>query len=481
MTQTSEQKNLELRKAFEIFNRVSAELDSSYRDLERRVSSLQTELSRSQDARLTELAEKECLANRLSALIAALPGGVVILDSKSRVQDCNPLAAEIFGGSLLTKNWNDVLARESVVNGNLSEKEVQLRNGRILSIESSSIEFGSSQRGVMGKRGCQPRELFLSREQVVLVKDVTAIHKSQTDLSRQQRLASLGEMAANLAHQIRTPLSSVTLYLSQLNNSRMQWRDRKRVQAKIEESILHIESLVTSMLGFTQGPRKLSLERDRDTQQQANIRVKDLLDELLVVISPQLEKYGAELQLPSLDNTLVIDADLDEMLGVLANLLMNSMEVFSDAVGPQLEELKPADAPRGAKIDLWVGAINSEQMQFMFLDNGPGIPEKNLPHIFTPFFTTRSNGTGLGLSVVAKIIESRGGSIIAENRVNCSADGLGAEGESGARFVITMPIAQPGERPSSDRIPSDKTHHISTSSPLQCERDTPVKRRKANA
>ena len=485
MTQTSEKNNLELRKAFEIFNRVSAELDSSYRDLELRVSSLKTELSRSQDARLSELAEKECLANRLSALIAALPGGVVILDSRSRVQDCNPIAVEIFGGSLLAKNWNDVLAKESVSNGNLSAKEVQLRNGRILSIESSSIESGSSENSIISKSTEQSSDLCISSEQVVLVKDVTAIHQSQTDLSRQQRLASLGEMAANLAHQIRTPLSSVTLYLSQLNNSRMQWQDRKRVQAKIEESILHIESLITSMLVFTQGRRNLSL--DGDSPQEANILVKDLLDELLVVISPQLEKYGAELRLPAMDQSLAIAADLDEMVGVLANLVMNSMEVFSDAVAFEPKSLRPTEAPRGAKMDLWVGAVNSAQMQFVLLDNGPGIPEKNLPHIFTPFFTTRSNGTGLGLSVVAKTVESQGGSILAENRAISSAQTKGhskAEEHNkvcGARFVITMPISELIETPLRSPNQSDRKTPILSNSRSQQASDTPVKRRKANA
>src|SRR6056297_1058652 len=101
MSQTQPLTQDELEEAFEVFSRVSLELDATYRDLQARVAGLTEELSRARSARLRELDEKERLANRLSSLVSALPGGLLIMDSQQRIRDANPEALQLLGEPLL--------------------------------------------------------------------------------------------------------------------------------------------------------------------------------------------------------------------------------------------------------------------------------------------------------------------------------------------------------------------------------------------
>jgi two-component system sensor histidine kinase FlrB len=177
---------------------VSRELDLSYRDLQGQVQRLTDELAASRSARLRELGEKERLLARLSSLVSVLPGGVLLLDSGNRVRDANPEALDLLGEPLIGERWADVAARHPALRdrGREAQSDAAFGGGRHLSVSSRSLDSHG--------------------EQVVLITDTTQLHDLQQQLGRRQRLAALGEMAARLAHQIRTPLSSTTLYLAQL-------------------------------------------------------------------------------------------------------------------------------------------------------------------------------------------------------------------------------------------------------------------------
>ena len=104
MNQTEALSASQLEQAFKVFNQLSHQLDTSYRDLEGKVTGLTEELARARSARLSELAEKERLAHRLSSLLSVLPGGVLILDSGYIIRDANPEALELLGEPLIG-NW----------------------------------------------------------------------------------------------------------------------------------------------------------------------------------------------------------------------------------------------------------------------------------------------------------------------------------------------------------------------------------------
>jgi two-component system sensor histidine kinase FlrB len=378
----------ELEQAFAVFNRVSAELDTTYRELETKVAGLTQELNRARSARLQELAEKERLAHRLSSLVSALPGGVLIVDAAGIVRDANPQAFQLLGAPLVGEPWLELAAR---IGGdrNPNARELCSADGRHFSLVS--------------------RQLDTQGDRVLLITDVTEVHQLQDQLARKKRLTALGEMAARLAHQIRTPLSSATLYLTQLARPDLPDAEREHICQRLSERLGHMGQQVESMLSFVRGERPL----------EQRVLLNRVLADLQTAVAPQLAATASTLTVTSVDNSLALMAAKDDLVGALANLVMNAQEAAS---GPVV-------------LDLWVGALDEERFQLRLRDNGPGIEPQILERIFDPFFTTRAKGTGLGLAVVAMTVANHGGEISARNRA-----------EGGAEFVITLPVAVEKER-----------------------------------
>jgi len=383
MGQTKLLSTNQLEQAFETFNQVSHKLDNSYRELECQVAGLSRELMSAKSARLKELSEKERLANRLSSLVAVLPGGVLIVDSRQVIRDANPEAVELLGDALTGELWSDVLLRVSG-NSEIKSRELILNNSRRVSVVS--------------------RPLDVTGDHVVLITDVSEIHQLQEQLSRKKRLTALGEMAARLAHQIRTPLSTTTLYLSQLGRQDLRHEQRHIISAKVSDRLNHMGKLVDSMLSFVRGEKPAT----------KIIYLHEVLESFESTVLPHLESSGSSIAVPHVDNTLKLVGDQEELVGALSNIAMNAMQAANGSV----------------VLSLWVGALNNEWLQIIVRDNGPGISKKVIDRIFDPFFTTRSQGLGLGLAVVAMTISNHGGEIFAQNRP-----------EGGAEFMINLPIA----------------------------------------
>ncbi|MEE4172960.1 MAG: PAS domain-containing protein, partial [Xanthomonadales bacterium] len=179
----------QLARAFEAFNSLSSQLSSSYAALERRVAELSAELAAARSEQLRELRAKEALARRLSQLVEALPGGVVVLDGAGRVVEANAQARDMLGEPLVGASWDDVQRQAFAATALSGDRS--LSDGRRVTL--SVNRFGEAER-------------------IVLVSDVTESRRIQTELERKQRLTAMGEMVAGLAHQIRTPLAASLLY-----------------------------------------------------------------------------------------------------------------------------------------------------------------------------------------------------------------------------------------------------------------------------
>jgi len=354
---------------------ISRELDSSYRDLHAEAVRLRAELANSRRARRRELLEKERLLARLASLLAALPGGVAIVDAQDRISDANPAALTLLGEPLLGESWSDVARRNPGLRGGGTAQ-------RHLSVSS--------------------RPLRGDGEQVVLITDTTEMHELQEQLARRHRLAALGEMAARLAHQIRTPLSSTALYLSQLQRDDLPGAERERICDGLHERLVHMEGLIESMLSFVRGRRR----------ELTPLLLRDVLATLEATVASRLPAK-AKLAITRVDDTLRLKGCADDLVAALTNLVMNAVEMGGSAV----------------QIDIWAGARDPHWLQLCVRDDGPGIAEESLPRLFDPFFTTRARGTGLGLAVVAMTVSQHGGEVRARNRP-----------DGGAEFLIDLPM-----------------------------------------
>jgi two-component system sensor histidine kinase FlrB len=352
----------QLERAHALFEDMSARLASSYGLLQQQVSSLQSQLEQTRVQRDQELAEKACLTSRLQNLLDLLPGGVVVLDGNGRVREANPAARELLGEPLEGQLWRDLI-RERFAPRDDDYHEVSLRSGRRVSLATRSLN---------GEPG-----------QIILVNDQTETRQLQSQLARHERLSALGRMVASLAHQIRTPLSTAMLYASHLNDSTLPLIHRQRFGERLTSRLQTIEHQVRDMLLFAKGDLPLT----------ECLTVAELFSALRQQAEPMLGQAGAMCRW---DNRCATDAVLrcnsDTLIGAVTNLIDNGIQA-----GGHYPQLKVC------------ARLIEGQLSLTVVDIGCGMNASQRAQIGEPFFTTRSQGTGLGVSVVKSVSAAHGG------------------------------------------------------------------------
>lgn len=375
-----------LRQAFELFNQMSQELTDSYSKLENQVHMLSGELAEVSAKRMQELKEKERLADRLHSLLQLLPGGVVVLDGNGRVQESNRAAHALLNHeSLQGQLWRNVIAqyfRPREDDGH----EVSLINGRRLSIQTSGLENEPGQ--------------------IVLMTDQTETRELQAKLARHQRLMAMGKMVASLAHQVRTPLSGAMLYSQHLASDELDSDTRTKFSKKLGRQLKNIEAQVRDMLIFARGSAPLN----------QRINHQDIVSMLFEAKNILQKQYQADIQIQVDTFDAQVQCHQESLIGAIQNLMSNGIEAAEEHSAQ-------------AKLHVHVTASKS-QVRISICDNGPGLNDQAKERITEPFYTTKSNGTGLGLPVVNAVVRAHYGKLSFYNQES-----------GGACFVMALPIS----------------------------------------
>ncbi len=203
------------------------------------------------------------------------------------------------------------------------------------------------------------------------------------ELARRERLSALGEMAAQVAHQLRTPLATALLYTGHLARPQLGDADRIRFAEKSLARLRYLERLIQDMLLFVKGAR---LGREP-------FPLHPLLEELAQTLEPHAVQRGVHLELPADPAGLTLVGDRQSIIGALINLLENALQA----------------TPAGGTVSLALGGQGSPFAAFQVMDDGNGIPESARERLFEPFFSTRGEGSGLGLAIVRQVAEAHGG------------------------------------------------------------------------
>lgn len=374
----------QLQLAFAAFNEASEQLSGVYQELQHQVAQLTRELALANGELHKQLIEKEDLSRQLSFLLNALPGGVLALDARECIEQVNPAALAILEEPLLGLTWHQVMQQRLSPTAIINEWHVKLQHTtaqRRIRVESSATDS-------TGRR-------------ILLVNDITEAYAIQEQIRRNQRLTSMGEMAANIAHQLRTPLATALLYANHLGSDALTPDERQKFATKTIERLHHLEHLTKDMLRFVKG----------ETTQLENVLISDLLAELQQVIEPQLVSLNLQLIVRDHSRTESLMTDHQALCGAMINLLENAMQASSP----------------GGRIIL-TGSVDADSIVLSVHDDGPGIDVALQERLFEPFFTTRSEGTGLGLAIVRGVIQSMGGTV----QINSLPD-------AGSEFVVRLP------------------------------------------
>jgi len=394
MSQQNVRDTRELEDAFSLFNQASDQLADSYRVLEDRVGQLTDELAIERSRRFFHDSDNEQIISRFENLLDALPAAVIVLDADGYVQQCNRAAIELIGEPLLSILWRDVVAR--VFQPAAQGDDVPLKDGRIVNIAT--------------------RPLSDAPGQIVLLSDVTETRAMQATLSRHQRLSAMGEMVASIAHQIRTPLASGLLYASHLKRDDLDQPRRARYAEQILSRLKHLERLVNDMLVFARG----------GNFSEGEVKLATLLRELQQMMTTHLK--GSDCQLEIINSVNVtITGHHEALSAVLQNLVLNAIQ----ACEPGTDETE-SDGQTKGHIKVECRVSTDSMIDIYVSDNGTGIPEKFQERIFEPFYTTKSQGTGLGLAVVQAIIHAHGGAIWIESS--------STQQSKGTTFALRLPL-----------------------------------------
>ncbi|MGL6069936.1 sensor histidine kinase [Craterilacuibacter sp.] len=352
-----------LEQAFAQFNQVSGELIGAYQLLEDQLAVLNSKLAEANNELLRRAAENEALAGRLSLLLESLPAGVVEISQAGRVVMANPAAGEMLSGLALDEDWSEVQAAGLQPTG--ADDTFQVCSGTQC-------------------RRVQIQQCVLPDGVLLLLHDVTRLHQLHDALATQEKLASMGRMAASLAHQLRTPLATAMLYAANLQHQGLPDSERQRFSGKIIDRLRALEGLIQNMLGFV-----------RTSALQEPVLLAELFDELEAMIRPQSEQCQLVL-------SCVRAPDLKVVLSGERKALLSSWVA--------LAENALAHTPAGGQLALTLEACGHE-VCFSVADSGAGVSEEIRERIFEPFFSGRVGGTGLGLSIVKKVADEMGGQI----------------------------------------------------------------------
>ena len=373
----------ELQRAFDVFNQVSLELTQAYEGLQARVETLTAELAIANGELRRQYQEKEALSERLSLLLNALPAGVVVLDSTATVSEANPVALQMFGTEILASNWSAVA--QSRLKATDAPEEWQLEAQRLAIAESPLDSAGG---------------------RLLLIHDITSAHELKANLERNQRLAAMGEMAASLAHQLRTPLATALLYSANLAQPELSETARTRFAGKAAEQLKRLERLIQDVLLFARGE---SIGRDA-------IQVDSLIADAAQTMEPLCREKGVGFSVVAAPGDSIIMGSRKALGGALLNLLENALQACEGRKEMTAEVRLAAE-------------IVGQHVRISVSDTGGGIALEAQERIFEPFFTTRGQGTGLGLAIALGVVRAHGGRIDVS-----STPGKGAE------FVILLPV-----------------------------------------
>ncbi len=326
-------------------------------------------------------------------IIENVNDGIIVLDSQSIIKTINSAAlgilelqsgidknaSEIFGGN----NCNKILESASrlqqidcVING---RTKILLVSKSILNTDEDS-------------------------ETVLIFSDMTEQILMEKQIHRKEKLATMGELASSVAHEIRNPLNAIGTIAQQLNKDfepKENVEEYKSLSKLVYKEVKRINETIENFLMFAK-PMPIKAERFdlREFLLQIHKQYKPLLDQKNIALNININWNGT------------VKWDSQQIKQVMINLIENSIHSIEEA----------------GKIEIDVTEKDSDTVEIKLSDNGKGIPSEMINKIFNLYFTTKTNGSGIGLSVVQKIINEHNGIISVESRLN-----------NGTVFTILIP------------------------------------------
>lgn len=383
-----------LNQSFTNFTDIVEELNESYQGLERRFESLNNQLEETNYQLRQALVENQKVRSFLHELTAAVPSGIVVYDLEGNITLMNKAAEELLetnledasqtGLGFISDSNPDYSAMKTVSENRpflSEEKKILLKTGKELTVSFSTALLYDQDRKVIGA--------------LELYHDISRIRRLEDEITRVKTLAALGEIAATVAHEVRNPLGGILGFAALLKRD-LEDDPRVDLVEKIIRGVKNLDQSVSSLLRYAQ-------EEHPDLK---TVQLKPLLEELIHEFRMNLAQCEEKCQIDLIVSPESLSWKLDpgHLRQCVLNLLLNAHQAQKE----------------NSRISLSV--IGDNKLNIIVSDSGSGMTEKVKQKLFTPFFTTRKAGTGLGLATVKKLVLLHKGEIKVDTEIGRGTD-----------------------------------------------------------
>ena len=387
-----------------LFQETTRKYREAYEQLEEQFESLTIKLEDTNIDLQKRVEERDRVTNYLNNILDSMSGGVLVVDLNGDITHFNQEAEDVTGfkpSDVLGYPYTDTIgvsqdpgltamytleSGERLIN---REKELKKADGNVIPLGFSTSLLRDEQGTILGA--------------VEVFNDLTEVKRLEAEIQRVKTLAALGEMAATVAHEIRNPLGGIAGYAGMLERDLKADDPNRRLVGRITEGVGRLNRIVSSLLTYTR-PLRLNTHP---------VNLVDVVEETLAFYAIDIERQRDDIQIhrdfPA--KPLICDLDPEQLQQVILNLLQNATQAMA----------------QGGKLTVKVYE-NDKKATFCIGDTGQGMNEEVLGKLFTPFFTTKEDGTGLGLVTSKKIIDAHVGEINVESEPN-----------TGTQFFVTVP------------------------------------------
>ncbi len=355
-----------LNEAFQNFTEASKSLETYYDKLSERVQYLTHELEKKNEQLNEAILEVGESKDYLQTVLQSIGEVIIVLDHEEKITMINKAAEDLIGldpATVRGTHFNDV------------DMEIETgKSGSQLMAHGKKLDIILSRSEVNDSEGT-------TRGYVVLIKDITRIKDLEKQHERNQRLISMGEMAATIVHEIRSPLCSIELFSNMLSKD-LEGTNHSDMANGISTGIKSLNNILTNMLFFAKPQRPSFI----------SIRLSDSVSESLNMLAPLIDVRGIKIASTLSDKT--VNGDIELLKQVFMNVILNAVQAM----------------PGGGNLSINMGK-DGDYATVAISDEGEGIKTEIIEKIFDPFFSTKDKGTGLGLAIAHKIMQSHEGFI----------------------------------------------------------------------
>jgi len=292
----------------------------------------------------------------------------------------------------LARGEIDWMRRTTIAQGSIRDYETRrkTRDGRIIDVSITRTAVYDDSGNLIGYSA--------------ILRDISDRKRIERQLLTAERLATAGQVAAGVAHEIGAPLTAISVAVDHMLQSRCNFCGGGEEMQVLLSQTDRIAKLARRLVNLAK-PAGLVF---------TPTSVNEVVEQATSLVQPQLGRHRIRLELELSPDLRAIHADEAQLQQVLINLFLNAQRALAET---------------GGVLKVTTAASGTDAVEILVSDNGPGIAEADLPHIFTPFFS-RSGGTGLGLALAAQIVKAHRGTIDVASRLG-----------KGATFIIRIPAA----------------------------------------